>query len=376
MFTRWALWVIRSTRAAVRTGSPKISSQRSKPRLVVMIVDFRPVLRERWLKSSSEPSLSKDTYPNSSQITRSHFSNLASMTPRVFWECDSRSWVSNRWTVVNRTLWPFRQAFSPRPTAMWVFPVPGLPARTTFCPEAMKSRRSNRGSFSWASRGRWSRFRSSRSIFEGNPALRTRAFLRFCERESYSHSISPRRYSSKLRPSMAACLAISKNSRWNIGRRSSLLYCRIWSFTSFSMACLIEQCGDLVELGFGHLDRLGRGQRGIPPRLVPQKRLYLLSGDLPCPAAVEPVDHFGEPPIGDIVFPAVPQKLYERPWRVPEMGPEEFLELSRAGQGHTAGQGPGLAPEGLQVVVDLDRPLVPPIAAGMDGHTSGPLEHL
>src|SRR5690606_5734562 len=304
MFTRYALWVILSTRAAVRTGSPKISSQRSKPRIEVMIVDLRPVLRERWLKSSSDPSLSKDTYPNSSQITRSHFSNMVSMDLRVFWECDSRSWVSRRWTVVNRTLWPCRQAFSPRPTARWVFPVPGLPARTMFCPEAMKSRRSNRGSVSWASRGSWSLFRSPSNIFEGKPALRTRAFLRFCERDSYSLCISPRRYSSYCRPSMAACLAFSKNSRWNTGRRSSLLYCRIWSFMSFSMAGLIEQCGYLAELGFGHLDRLGRRQRGPFPGLVPQQRLYPLGGHLPGPAAVEPVDHLAQAPVGDAVPPA------------------------------------------------------------------------
>src|SRR5690606_36306709 len=286
------------------------------------------------------------------------------------------SWVSRRWTVVNRTLWPCRQAFSPRPTARWVFPVPGLPARTMFCPEAMKYRRSNRGSFSWASRGSWSLFRSPSNIVEGKPALRTRAFLRFCGRGSYSLCISPRRYSSYCRPSMAACLAISKNSRWNIGRRSSLLYCRIWSFMSFSMAGLIEQCGYLAELGFGHLDLLGRRQRGPFPGLVPQQRLYPLGGDLPGPAAVEPVDHLAQAPIGDPVPPAVFQKVYELPWGVREMGPEELPEVSGAGQGHTAGQGPGLALEGLQVVVDLDGPSVLPIVAGMDGHTPGSLEHL
>jgi len=53
--------------AAVITASPKISSQRSKDRLVVMMVDFLPARSERWVKSSSEPSLSKEMYPNSSK---------------------------------------------------------------------------------------------------------------------------------------------------------------------------------------------------------------------------------------------------------------------------------------------------------------------
>ena len=41
-----------------------------------MIVAFFPALNDRWLKSSSPPSLSQLTYPNSSQMTRSYFSNL------------------------------------------------------------------------------------------------------------------------------------------------------------------------------------------------------------------------------------------------------------------------------------------------------------
>ena len=48
MLTICALWVIRSTIAAVNTGSPKISLQRSKERFVVIMVrlfaqiDFHP----------------------------------------------------------------------------------------------------------------------------------------------------------------------------------------------------------------------------------------------------------------------------------------------------------------------------------------------
>ena len=60
MFSRWALWVNLSTMAAVNTGLPKISSQRSKPKLVVMMVDFLPALSDRWLNSSSAPFLSKE----------------------------------------------------------------------------------------------------------------------------------------------------------------------------------------------------------------------------------------------------------------------------------------------------------------------------
>src|SRR5690554_7627431 len=71
MFTKWARWVILSTKAAVNTGSPKISCQRSKPKLVVMMVDFLPALSERWLNNNSAPFLSNETYPNSSHITRS-----------------------------------------------------------------------------------------------------------------------------------------------------------------------------------------------------------------------------------------------------------------------------------------------------------------
>ena len=59
MFTKWARWVILSTKAAVNTGSPKISCQRSKPKLVVMMVDFLPALSERWLNNNSAPFLSK-----------------------------------------------------------------------------------------------------------------------------------------------------------------------------------------------------------------------------------------------------------------------------------------------------------------------------
>ena len=50
-----------------------ISFQQLKARLVVSIVEWVSALSDRWLKSSSAPSLSQETYPNSSQITRSYF---------------------------------------------------------------------------------------------------------------------------------------------------------------------------------------------------------------------------------------------------------------------------------------------------------------
>ena len=75
--------------AAVITESEKISFHLSKERLVVMMVDFLPALRERWVKSSSDPSLSKEIYPNSSAITRSYFSNMDSNLIKVFSDLDS-----------------------------------------------------------------------------------------------------------------------------------------------------------------------------------------------------------------------------------------------------------------------------------------------
>ena len=54
-----------------------------------MMVDFLPALRERWVKISSDPSLSKEMYPNSSAITRSYFSNRDSNLIKVFSDLDS-----------------------------------------------------------------------------------------------------------------------------------------------------------------------------------------------------------------------------------------------------------------------------------------------
>ncbi|ETJ18526.1 hypothetical protein Q604_UNBC18619G0002 [human gut metagenome] len=62
--------------AAAITGSVKTSPHLSNDKLVVIIVDFLPVLIDKLVKSSSAPSLSDDMYPNSSRITKSYFSNL------------------------------------------------------------------------------------------------------------------------------------------------------------------------------------------------------------------------------------------------------------------------------------------------------------
>ncbi len=100
------LYVSLSTKAAVNNVSPKISLQRSNERFVVIMVDLLPQRSERWLKSSSAPSLSKETYPNSSHITRSNFSNLFSSVRKVFCDLHSRICVSNLDIVVKSTLYP------------------------------------------------------------------------------------------------------------------------------------------------------------------------------------------------------------------------------------------------------------------------------
>ena len=46
--------------AAVITGSKNISSHLSNDKFVVIIVDFLPALRERFVNKSSEPFLSND----------------------------------------------------------------------------------------------------------------------------------------------------------------------------------------------------------------------------------------------------------------------------------------------------------------------------
>ena len=72
-----------------------------------MIVAFFPALKDKWLKSSSPPSLSQLTYPNSSQITRSYFSNRNCNARSVFADLASLIWVSKTGTEVNNTknLW-------------------------------------------------------------------------------------------------------------------------------------------------------------------------------------------------------------------------------------------------------------------------------
>ena len=165
--------------AAVKTGSPKISFQRSNDRLVVMIVDLRPQRSDRWLNNSSAPSLSKEIYPNSSQITRSNFSNRFSRARSNFWERLSLIWVNRRATVVNNTLYPCWQASMPSAVARCVFPVPGLPDRMMFWPELIKSSRSRTPSLEAASSGRSSRERSCRYLYWTKPAWRSWALRRF-----------------------------------------------------------------------------------------------------------------------------------------------------------------------------------------------------
>lgn len=74
--TIYDLYVILSVIATAMTGSVKTSPHVSKDRLVIIIVDFLPVLIDKLVNSNSAPSLSDDIYPNSSRITKSYFSSF------------------------------------------------------------------------------------------------------------------------------------------------------------------------------------------------------------------------------------------------------------------------------------------------------------
>ena len=127
MFKRKALWQSLSTRAEQRTLSLMISSHLVKGRFVVIIVERIPALSDKWLNKSSSPSLSKLTYPISSQMTRSNFLKRVSITCNVLAFLASLIWVNKCGTVVKNTLYPSMQAFIPSPIAVCVFPVPGFP---------------------------------------------------------------------------------------------------------------------------------------------------------------------------------------------------------------------------------------------------------
>ena len=99
-----------------------------------MIVAFFPALNDRWLKSSSPPSLSQLTYPNSSQMTRSYFSNLNCSVLSVFADLASLIWVSRTGTEVNNTVKSCWQAFIPKAVAICVFPFPDFHTGPGFFP--------------------------------------------------------------------------------------------------------------------------------------------------------------------------------------------------------------------------------------------------
>ena len=127
MFTKKALCVSLSTSAVTNTLSFMISPHRSKARFVVMMVDFVSALSERWLKSSSPASLSHETYPNSSQTTRSYFLKRPSYWCRVFADLHSLICVMRCGTDVKSTCIPSMHAFMAKAVATCVFPVPGFP---------------------------------------------------------------------------------------------------------------------------------------------------------------------------------------------------------------------------------------------------------
>ena len=95
---------------------------------------FLPALNDRLEKSSSDPSLSNDIYPNSSAIIKSYFSNLLLNIVNVFSLLHSFNWFIKCGIDVNKTLYPDKQAFIPNPIAICVFPVPGFPANIIFWP--------------------------------------------------------------------------------------------------------------------------------------------------------------------------------------------------------------------------------------------------
>ena len=99
---RYALWVSLSTIAATSTLSLMTSPHLSNARFVVMMVDLRSALSERWLKSNSPASLSHETYPNSSQTTRSYFLNLSSSWCSVLLDLHSLICVYKIWSLSNR----------------------------------------------------------------------------------------------------------------------------------------------------------------------------------------------------------------------------------------------------------------------------------
>ena len=118
IFTMYDLCVSRSTIAAVNIGSQKISLHLSNDKFVVIIVDFKPALNDKWVNNISAPALSNEIYPNSSHITKSYFLNLFSKTFSFFSERLSRNSVIRDGAVVKKTVYPSRQALIPSPIAI------------------------------------------------------------------------------------------------------------------------------------------------------------------------------------------------------------------------------------------------------------------
>ncbi len=138
---------------------------------------FFPALNGRWLKSSSPPSLSQLTYPNSSQMTRSYFSNLNCSVLSVFADLASLIWVSRTGTEVNNTVKSCWQAFIPQSRNNMRLSVPGFPYRTRFLPCLMKSSVSNSGNITCASLGMSSITSSCRYFICGNPQILSLIFF-------------------------------------------------------------------------------------------------------------------------------------------------------------------------------------------------------
>src|SRR5690606_28368664 len=72
------LWVRRSVNAVDNTGSCNISCHFINGRLLVIIVDFLPPLKESWVNTNLAPYLSNELYSSSSIITKSYVSSCSS----------------------------------------------------------------------------------------------------------------------------------------------------------------------------------------------------------------------------------------------------------------------------------------------------------
>ena len=112
-----ALYANLSTIAPVSIASLNISSHLSKVKFVVIIIDPLSFLFDSKLNNISHPSLSKETYPSSSNITKSYFSNFFLYIFNALLLKASRNSIIKLGTDTKSTLLPSIQALMPKPIA-------------------------------------------------------------------------------------------------------------------------------------------------------------------------------------------------------------------------------------------------------------------